>query len=61
MKMRVDYAKTVLSHETACAIELGIQLNPTDKDGNRPFKPEYKSTAVFLRVVGRWWELMDNR
>ena len=35
MKMRVDGAKAVLSHETACAIEYGIQLNPTDKHGNR--------------------------
>ena len=61
MKMRVDAAKAVLSHETASAIEVGIQLNPTDKDGNRLFKPEFKSTAFFCRVVGRWWELMDNR
>ena len=61
MKMRVDGAKTVLSHETAVAIEYGIQLNPKDNHGNSLFKPEYKSTAFFCRVVGRWWELMDNR
>ena len=61
MKMRVEGAKAVLSHETAVAIEYGIQLNPMDKDGNRLFKPEYKTTAFFCRAVGRWWELMDNR
>ena len=61
MKMRVDGAKAVLSHETASAIRLGIQLNPTDKHGNRLFKPEFETTAFFCDRVGRWWELMDNR
>ena len=61
MKMRVDGAKAVLSHETACAIEYGIQLNPTDKHGNRLFKPEYVTTAFFCKSVARWLEIMDNR
>ena len=61
MKMRVDGAKAVLSHETASAIRYGIQLNPTDKHGNRMFKPEYETTAFFCDAVGRWWELIDNR
>ena len=61
MKMRVDGAKAVLSHETASAIRFGIQTNPKDKHGNRLFKPEYITTAFFCDAVGRWWELMDNR
>ena len=61
MKMRVNPAKAVLSHETASAIRFGIQLNPIDKDGNKLFKPEFETTAFFCDAVGRWWELMDNR
>ena len=61
MKMRVDPAKAVLSHETASSIRMGIQLNPTDQLGNPIFKPEFSTTAFFLDCVGRWYELMDNR
>ena len=61
MKMRVDGAKAVLSHETASAIRLGIEKNLRDKHGNCLFKPEYITTAFFCDAVGRWWEIMDNR
>ena len=61
MKMRVDGAKAVLSHETACAIRTLIQLNPLDKQGNPLFKLEDITTAFFCDAVGRWWEIMDNR
>ena len=53
--MRVAGAKAVLSHETACAIKVGIETNL------KGFKPEHITTAFFCECVGRWWEIMDNR